>query len=318
MLLGLMPSFSPSFSFGQPWILSGLALPLALLYWTWARKGGRVALPFDHGVQHRGLVLRSLVGFADMLPVLLAAVAVLLLAGPQRLAAPTTKRSLTNIQFCIDISGSMTGSFGEGTRYDAAMASINDFLDYRTGDAFGLTFFGNNVLHWVPLTSDTSAFRCAPPFLDPKRSARPSWFGGTSIGKALRACRDVLVAREEGDRMIILISDGYSSDLSGGQDDVIAQLLRESGIVMYGIHVADGAVPGQVVNIATNSGGDVFETGDPAGLDTVFKRIDEMAEVKLEKIAGEQIDAFENWCWIALVILALHLLLQFFLRYTPW
>ena len=67
------------------------------------------------------------------------------------------------------------------------MAAINDFLDYREGDAFGLTFFGNSVLHWVPLTSDVSAFRCAPPFMRPDQI--PSWFGGTEIGKALLACR---------------------------------------------------------------------------------------------------------------------------------
>ena len=52
---------------------------------------------------------------------------------------------------------------GDGSRYDTAMKSLDDFLTYRKGDAFGLTFFGNNTLHWVPLTSDVSAIRCSPP-----------------------------------------------------------------------------------------------------------------------------------------------------------
>jgi Ca-activated chloride channel family protein len=305
-------------SFGHPWVLLALAVPVALLAWTWNRKGRRVVLPFDHGDSRRGTLLRVVLQGAESLPALGLAAVVLILAGPQRLDSPTTRRALTNIEFCVDISGSMTATFGEGTRYDAAMEAINGFLDYRTGDAFGLTFFGNNVLHWVPLTSDTSAFRCAPPFMDPKRGNNPRWFGGTAIGKALLACRDVLVAREEGDRMIILISDGISSDLSGGVDQEIAQRLRADGIQVYGVHVANTQIPAQVVNISTITGGQMFAPGDPTALDTVFRRIDEMQVTKLETVAAEFIDDFEVLSWIGIGILGLHLLVQFFLRYTPW
>jgi Ca-activated chloride channel family protein len=311
-----------SFSFGHPWVLALLVLPAAMLIWVWTRRGGRIALPFDgaygEGRRGRGTLLRGALHIAESIPPVLLAVAVLLLAGPQEVGAPSTKRKLTNIQFCVDVSGSMTAEFGEGTRYDAAMEAINGFLDYRAGDAFGLTFFGNNVLHWCPLTSDTTAFRCAPPFMDPQRGTLPPWFNGTSIGKALKACRDVLVSREEGDRMIILISDGYSSDLSGGQDEEIADLLKDSGVVVYGVHVASGEVPGEVVNIASLTGGEMFAAGDPLALETVFKRIDEMQVAELEKVAGEQLDDFEALCWVGLGGLALLALFGFFLRPTPW
>ena len=311
-----------SLSFGHPWALALLAIPLLLLTLVWSGKGGRLALPFDGTARadrrSRGPGLSVLLRLAESVSPLLLAVAVVLLAGPQKIGAPSTKRKLTNIQFCVDVSGSMTASFGEGTRYDAAMEAINEFLDFRDGDAFGLTFFGNNVLHWCPLTNDTSAFRCAPPFMDPKRGALPPWFGGTSIGKALNACRDVLASREEGDRMIILISDGFSSDLSGGQDEVIADRLKKSGVTVYGVHVADGNVPGEVLNIASLTGGEMFAAGDPVALETVFKRIDQMQVAELEKVAGEQLDDFGLWCWIGLIALAAHALLQLFLRATPW
>ncbi|MBL6755196.1 MAG: VWA domain-containing protein [Planctomycetes bacterium] len=315
-----------SLSFGHPWVLAFLAIPLLLLGLVWSGRGigsgGRLALPFDgtggSDRRSRGAGLSALLRLAESISPLLLGVAVILLAGPQKVGAPSTKRKLTNIQFCVDVSGSMTAQFGEGTRYDAAMEAINGFLDYRDGDAFGLTFFGNNVLHWCPLTNDTSAFRCAPPFMDPKRGALPPWFGGTSIGKALNACRDVLASREEGDRMIILISDGYSSDLSGGQDEVIADRLRKSGVTVYGVHVADGNVPGEVLNIASLTGGEMFAAGDPVALETVFKRIDEMQVAELEKVAGEQLDDFGLWCWVGLIALAVHALLQLFLRATPW
>jgi len=62
----------------------------------------------------------------------------------------------------------------------------------------------------------------------------------------------------------------------------------------------------------------VFEAGDPTALDTVFKRIDEMQAVRMEKVAGERVDAFEAWCLIALCVLGAHLVLQYSLRSTPW
>ena len=43
---------------------------------------------------------------------------------------------------------------------------------------------------------------------------RPAGFGGTAIGKALRACKKVLADREEGDQMIVLVTDGISYDLA--------------------------------------------------------------------------------------------------------
>lgn len=305
-------------SFGNAWVLLFLTAPAFLLVWTWTREARRMVLPFDHGSNRRGIVLRCMLQSAESLTALVLTIAVFLLAEPQRLDAPQSKRSMTNIEFCVDISGSMTAGYGEGTRYDAAMNAINQFLDYRKGDAFGLTFFGTTYLHWVPLTTDTSAIKCSPPFLDPKRGNNPSWFGGTSIGKALLACGRVLTSREEGDRMIILISDGYSSDLSGGVDMEIADKLRKDGIAVYGIHVAEGAVPGQIVNIATITGGEMFAAGDPGALDKVFRQIDKMRLAKLEKVAAEQIDDFDVWCWIGLIVLGLHLVLQFFLRFTPW
>jgi Ca-activated chloride channel family protein len=244
------------------------------------------------------------------------AIVVVLLAGPQAWEAPRTKRVLTNIQFCVDVSGSMTAKFGEGDRYEASMAAINQFLDYRDGDAFGLTFFGNSVLHWVPVTTDVSAFRCAPPFMRPGHL--PYWFNGTEIGKALLACRKILVEREEGDRMIILVSDGYSSDLGGGTDETIARDLKQDGIVVFAVHIADGAIPDQIVRLASLTGGEAFKPEDVDGLKRVFERIDKMKRARMEKSQAEAADDFEPWCLAALSLFALMLLALFGLRYTPW
>lgn len=302
--------------FGRPWVLLLLVLPLAHLFWVWQRSARRVVLPFDQGGAGSGLLARLALGVGESLPALALAVVLLIFALPQELAAPKEKRSLTNIQFCVDISGSMTAKFGSGTRYDASMKAINDFLDYRKGDAFGLTFFGNNYLHWIPLTSDPSAFRCSIPFMRPENNV--PGFGGTEIGKAVLGCREVLVSRSEGDRMLILITDGWSSDLSGGAEIEIAKRLKRDGITLFAVNIQDEDARGEIVNLARLTGGEVFNPGDTKALEGVFKRIDEMAQAKIEQGTAELVDWFVPFALAGLVVLGLYSILMLWLRYTPW
>jgi len=304
------------FPFRNAELLFALLIPAALLAYVWTGRGERLVLPIDHGTTPRGRWLAALVRCAESLPALLLGVVILILAGPQRWDEPKSKKVLTNIEFCVDVSGSMSASFGEGNRYDAAMGAINDFLDYRDGDAFGLTFFGTEVLHWVPLTSDTSAFRCAPPFMVP--SKLPRWFNGTSIGKALLACRRVLVEREEGDRMIILVSDGYSSDLGGTRAEEIASTLVSEGVVVNAVHIANSEPPDEIVRITAATGGEIFNPGDRAALEGVFHRIDEMQETRVEKVQAESVDQYAPWALAGIGLLVAALVSLLGLRATPW
>ncbi len=302
--------------FARPWLLLLLVLPVLQMCWVWQRRGRRVVLPFDGGPRGSGWFLRGMLGVGESLPALLLAVAVLLVALPQELAAPKQKRALTNIQFCVDISGSMTAKFGKGNRYDAAMQAINDFLDYRKGDSFGLTFFGNNYMHWVPLTSDPSAFRCSIPFMSPENNI--PGFGGTEIGKAVLGCREVLTSRAEGDRMLILVTDGWSSDLASGAELDIAKKLKRDGITLFAVNIQESEARGEIVNLARLTGGEVFNPDDTHALGDVFKRIDGMTKAKIEQGIAELVDWFFPFCIAGLSVLGLWMLVQLGLRYTPW
>lgn len=302
--------------FRNPLVLALLVVPAALFLWTCMRRGRGLVLPLDHAAAPRGTGIRLLVTGAEVLPSVCLGLVVLLLAGPQRWDEPRSQKVLTNIEFCVDVSGSMNAQFGDGNRYDASMQAINEFLDYRDGDAFGLTFFGNSILHWVPLTTDVSAFRCAPPFMQPRKL--PRWFNGTEIGKALMACRKVLIQREEGDRMIILISDGYSSDLGGDRDAEIARSLVEEDVTVYAVHIANSDVPDPIVTITSMTGGEVFQPGDPDGLRRVFEAIDRMQETRIEKVRAEPVDHYTPFVYATLAVVGALLLASFGLRYTPW
>ncbi|MCW1923038.1 VWA domain-containing protein [Luteolibacter arcticus] len=303
-------------TFAHPWLLILLVLPVGLAVYLWKRGGRRVPLPFDHQPLRRERLLGFLLKTADLLPVLLLMLAIAILAGPRRFEQPRSEREMTNILFCLDVSGSMMANFGSGTRYDAAMGAVNDFITYRKGDAFGLTVFGSAVLNWVPLTNDVSAFKCAPPFLRP--DVLPGWFGGTNIGMALRSAEKTMLAGDSGDRMIVLFTDGMSADLMNGQDIAIAQSLKRNNIKVYDVHVAEGSPPDEVGVIASMTGGEVFAAGDPASLKAVFAKIDEMEKAPLKRVTPDPVDFFQPFALAGLGIGGLYLLTLFGLRHTPW
>ncbi|HAM70790.1 MAG TPA: aerotolerance regulator BatA [Verrucomicrobiales bacterium] len=303
-------------SFAHPWCLWLLVLPLLLGAWEWTRPGHAVRLPFDHGAPPLGHRLRRAVLAASLLPALLLGTAILIAAGPQRSTIPGATRTLKNIQFCLDVSGSMMSPFGDGTRADKAVQAIIDFSTFRTGDAFGLTLFGNEVLHWIPLTTDLSALRLSAPFLKPDRM--PRYMGGTQIGKALREVRKVLLTRSGGDRMVILISDGESADLFGGVAAQIGGELAQDRITLYYIHVAEGAPQAEALEIASLTGGEAFAAGDPASLREVFRRIDAMQPAKLQPAIPVRVDHFKPLALAGLLLLGLQGAAAFGLRFTPW
>ena len=303
-------------SFSHPFVLMGLAIPFLLIFWQSRWAVHRVALPADATLIPRRKWLARLLTFTDALPALILGLVIVILAGPQQLSIPQSRRAMTNIELCVDVSGSMMAPFGAGTRYDASMEAINTFLDKRQGDAVGLTFFGNNVLHWVPLTNDINAIRYAAPFMSPDKA--PPWMGGTEIGKALMACRDLLLTREEGDRLIILISDGASSDLGNGRDEEIARILKRDNIAVYSIHIAGDDVPEEVINITHYTGGEAFQPGDPESLKAMFARIDSMNRARLVQTSAQMLDGFEPWCVAGLTVLGMAAVASMGLRYSPW
>jgi len=303
-------------TFTRPWVLLLLALPLLLAIWEWQRAGHVLRLPFDHGQPRHGRFLDRLVRFLNLTTPGLLAIVVILLAGPQRLMESADARILTNVEVCLDVSSSMMSPFGSGTRSDKALEAIVEFTSFRKGDAFGLTIFGSDVLHWVPVTKDLRALQSSVPFLDPRKM--PSYMGGTRIGHALRSVRKILAARPEGDRMIILISDGQSFDLSGGVAEKIGNELAQDNIVMFYIHVAEGSPQDETFTIANITGGQAFAADDPTALKEVFRRIDAMKPARLKPSTAEPADFFRPFAIAGLAFAGLHLLGLCGLRFTPW
>ena len=304
--------------FARPWLLLLLAIPVLLIAWEVLRSGSRTAMPFDHGTHRRRRVLPRLLRAAGFLPPMVLAAVLLLLAGPQRMAQPERRRQVTNIQLLLDVSGSMGWPMasGGGTRYETAMEAISRFTSQRKGDSCGLTIFGGETIHWTPLTKDLDAISRATPFLDPSRM--PIHMRSTMIAKALRSCTSLLSDQEEGDKLIILVSDGQSADFRGGTAATVGIELFDAGIILYAIHIGDGAAPGELYEAVQPTGGRVFAAHDSAGLQEIFDHIDRMQPAQLKPAAPEPVDYFQPFAWVGLACLCLHQLFLFKLRVTPW
>lgn len=306
-------------TFATPMMLFGLIVPAMLFAWVWSNRWAmpsrRVVLPLDGAKVGSGWTWWAVITLAECLPPLILAVGIVLLAGPQRNGPPQQKRALTNIQICLDVSGSMMASYGDGNRYDGATKAIDKFLDYRKGDAFGLTFFGDAFVHWVPLTSDPSAIRCSFPFMKPDMT--PPAFWGTAIAKVLRGAKKELMSRDEGDRMILIVTDGESYDLIGAENE-LAKELKDANITVFCVIAANFDPQAEMMTICRETGGEAFRADEPDALGIVFKKIDTMKQVKFTPTFVETVDHYRPYTLAGLILIALSTLAHFGLRYTPW
>ena len=309
-------------TFLYPKLLALLAIPVIVAFWEWVRPGQPLAMPFDHAKVGRGRFWQFLINSANCLPAGLLAVAILFLAHPVIFNPPEVERQLTNVQIVLDTSGSMKSPHGPQTkgvnsRFDSAMASIEQFLHYRKGDAFGLTVFSRNFVHWVPLTLDTEAIVLARPFIAPYVFPDEFW-GGTFIGKALYGAAELLDQAKTGDRMIILLTDGLSSDIIPPKDSAIVADLQAKRIKVFVIFLIDQPVTPALVGIAQGSGGDAWGAVTPEALNLVFKRIDEMKKVVILEKKPRAADYYDPFFIPAMAALGLAILALFGIRYNPW
>jgi Ca-activated chloride channel family protein len=311
--------------FTRPSLLPLLALPILYGCWQWWRRGRPVVLPFDFVEGRRGRWLDLAVRTAGLLPAGIAAAAILLAAGPLIEGPPTYPEQVANIQIALDTSGSMNDPLGDKvkkdgtayTKYDAAMEAIDEFTTFRKGDAFGFTIFTSGVMHWVPLTKDLSAIRLATPFVRPGTFPLKLW-DGTAVGNAARECAKVLSSRSEGDRMLIIMTDGESRDIENGQAAIIARDLKKLNIVTYVISIRNGTPPEDLRTLAEGTGGEIFESGDLPALRGVFQRIDKLERAKLVASQTTWLEYYQPFALAGFGLLFLHLAASFWLRFTPW
>lgn len=303
-------------SFHHPEWLALLLIPALWLLWQIRRTGLRMAIPADHSGEVHHLPAHCLARATECLPALLLAVALLFLAGPRKTAPPKNQKILNNIVFLVDVSGSMEFPIPGGkTRYDSAMQAVSRFCDYREGDAFGLTIFGIDHLHWFPPTRDLSAMKNALQLIRPKRL--PIWFAGTKIATALEDTVTRFRTLPEGERICILVTDGESDDFDGVREREVAAALEETRVKVFTVLIGTDAQP-SMYEITARTGGKVFRADDQSALGTVFQEIDRLQKARYQEVLNDWVDWYRPVAFAGLVVLGMFGVAQFGLRFTPW
>jgi hypothetical protein len=300
-------------TFAHSWVLLLLIVPVLISAWLLQRRGWGVALPVDHRDHPDRKFMSGLLRAWEVIPQLILAVGILILAGPQVQLVPKQERVLSNILICMDVSASMSVD----NRYEMAKKAMEEFIDSRQGDALGFTLFGTQQIRWTPLTKDVATIRRALPFANPRN--QPPFMGGTMIGAALRFCRDNMVREAtEGDRLLLLVSDGVSADVNDQNLSEFIDEMKQANITVYHIHVGTDAAPATVMELASNTGGESFVATDEGGLRRIFKHIDRMKPAKFIAATAIPMDYYQPFALTGLCLLAAYGVGVYALRYTPW
>jgi Ca-activated chloride channel family protein len=296
-------------TFGIPWLLALLPLPWLVRHFIPAAKPAQSAalrVPFfGHLAARAGGITRGTPRNSWMRWIVLSLAWLLLVGsaarpqwlGPARVV-PTEGRDL---MLALDVSGSMaqddfTASGRAVDRLSVVRAVADQFVADREGDRVGLVLFGSRAYLQAPPTADLDTVR------DFLGEAEVGLAGKeTAIGDAIGLAVKHLRNRPEGDRVLVLLSDGASN--AGVLDPMLAaDLAKKEGVRIHTIGVgadrmAVNTVFGtQIVDpsadldektlaaIAEMTGGQSFRAKSTEGLVEVYREID-----ALEPTEGEEL-----------------------------
>ena len=308
-------------SLAWPWML--LALPLPLLV-RWLMSPASAA-------QDAGLHVPSFRGFSVLADrsdaeqllnwrVWLAGAAWILLvlasARPEfigdELDVPVSGR---NLMLAVDLSGSMDAKDFElaGRRVDrltATKAVASDFISRREGDRIGLILFGERAYLQVPLTLDRETVRAL---------LLEAFIGlageKTAIGDAITlAVKRIHNQGAEGaEQILVLLTDGANT---AGQIEPLkaAELAEQIGLRIYTIGIgAEQMVVSSITGgmrrvnpsadldedtlteIAELTGGRYFRAKDTAGLQDIYRLLDEMEPVAEPEAGFRPVKSLFYW-----------------------
>ncbi len=293
-------------SLAWPWVL--LALPLPLLVHR--------LLPDVPGLQDAGLKVPGFGGFAMLVDrsqaeqllswklwVAVAAWVLLVVAAarPERIGdevdVPVSGR---NLMLAVDLSGSMDQKdFVLGNRrvdrLTATKAVASDFISRREGDRIGLILFGERAYLQVPLTLDRDTVKVLllEAFIG---LAGEKTAIGDAITLAVKRIHDL--EEDPGEQVLVLLTDGANT-AGEVQPLKAAELAQQVGLRIYTIGIGaeqlevSSLIGGRrsinpsadldektLTGIAELTGGRYFRAKDTAGLQDIYRLVDELEPVE--------------------------------------
>jgi Ca-activated chloride channel family protein len=293
-------------SLAWPWVLLALPLP-----WLVNRF-----MPETSSLQDAGLKVPGFGGFAVLADrsqaeqllswkMWVAVIAWILLvvaaARPERIGdeldVPVSGR---NLMLAVDLSGSMDQKdFELGARrvdrLTATKAVASDFISRREGDRIGLILFGERAYLQVPLTLDRETVKILllEAFIG---LAGEKTAIGDAITLAVKRIHDL--EEDPGEQVLVLLTDGANT-AGEVQPMKAAELAQQVGLRIYTIGIGaeqlevSSLIGGArsinpsadldeetLTGIAEMTGGRYFRAKDTAGLQDIYRLVDELEPVE--------------------------------------
>jgi len=232
-----------------------------------------------------------------------------------------------DLMLAVDLSGSMeiADFVLKGHKVDrltATKAVAGEFIERRVGDRVGLILFGDKAYLQAPLTFDRKTVRT---LLDESviGLAGDKTAIGDAIGLAVKRLKD----NPEGQRVLILLSDGANTAGTVAPLQA-ADLAAKAGLKVYTVGIgADEMVirdmlgsrkvnPSQDLDeptmrgIAEKTGGRYFRARDVAELETIYRLLDELEPVERDKRYYRPHTELYPWPLGAALLMATFLMLK--------
>ncbi len=318
-------------SFGSPyWLLGLLLLPLLLfLYRRSLQHGAGMKVSSVQPFLHLHTWRTQIRHLPFLLRMLAVAAAVLALARPQsRTEQQLAEGEGVDIVLCLDVSGSMTAQDFLPNRLEAAKKVAVDFINRRLTDRIAIVIFSGESFTQCPLTTDKAVLNTAVQHI---RNGLLE--DGTAIGDGLATSVDRLRRSKARSKIVILLTDGENNGGLIGPDNA-REIAKTFGVKVYTIGVGtEGYAPFPMktdlgiilqqqkvtidekllTTIARETGGRYFRARDNAGLEEVYREIDQMEKSVVQLATFTRYT--EHFYPFALAAL-LFLLLEWLLRFT--
>jgi len=305
----------PDLLLAWPWAL--LAVPLPLLMRWWPRRGGEHAAALR--VPWRAALLQEIAGggrapawrLHGLLLWLGWCCLCVALARPQLLgdavSPPTQARQM---MLAMDVSGSMSEPdmvLGDQVveRLTAAKAVLADFLDRRAGDRVGLLVFGDRAYALTPITADLASVR------EQLGDAVVGLAGReTAIGDAIALAVKRLRGQPQGQRVLILLTDGVSNagvlaplraaELAATEQVRVHTIAfgGDGGMKLFGMDLGQAQDPvdeATLRRIAEQTGGRFFRARDTAQLAGIYAELDRLEPISAKGPALRPRNEMYGW-----------------------
>jgi Ca-activated chloride channel family protein len=289
----------PAFSFGQPWWLV-LLLLVPLAAWLHGRKSSSEAVPYSALSILRRIaapVKRSPGAWLRKASLVALGLCAIAMARPRLdVGESPDARNGVDIVLCVDVSGSMdTKDFptktGKVSKRDAYIMAINDLVDKRPNDRFGMIGFAGDTYILSPLTIDGNWIK------DVLKEIRlQAW---TAIGEGIVSSINLLKDSPAKSKIIIVTSDGGNN--YGISPLEAADLAAKEKIRVYTVQFMNPRQVGSananslMSRIAAKTGGMYFQAASLESIVSIYGEIDRLERTKFKQKQSRMYEELFPW-----------------------